>query len=83
MWGDPIEDDDQHTFELILASDILLYVKEFPKLLKTIAEILKDHGVMWLNNRRRIDTEEVFLNLCRTNKFQVTEIFPKIFEIKK
>ena len=70
-------------FTMILASDILLYVKQFPNLIKSIEKLLKSDGIMWLNNRRRIDTEEVFLKMCIEQKFSVKEIFPKIFEIKK
>ena len=69
-------------FDLILASDILIYLKSFPALIKSLKVLLADEAVFWLNNRRRIDTEEVFLNMCRKEGFGVREIFPKVFEVK-
>lgn len=69
-------------FDLILASDILIYLKSFPALIRTLKVLLQDDAVFWLNNRRRIDSEEVFLNMCREEGFEVREIFPKVFEIK-
>ena len=31
---------------MIIASDILLYIKEFPKLIQTISTILNESGIM-------------------------------------
>lgn len=69
-------------FDYIIASDILIYLKSFPALLQTIEKLLNKDNVFWLNNRRRIDTEQVFLNMCVQAGFSVREIFPKVFEIK-
>lgn len=80
MWGESLPDNSN--FTMIIASDILLYVKTFPRLINTIKGILKEKGIMWLNNRRRIDSEEVFLKMCRESGFSVAEIYPKVFEIK-
>jgi hypothetical protein len=65
-----------------LASDILIYLKSFPLLINTLKSLIELGAIFWLNNRRRIDTEEVFLQMCRQNGFYVKEIFPKIFEIR-
>lgn len=79
-WGASI--DRQVQFDLIIASDILLYLKSFPALIQTLEKLLGKENVFWLNNRRRIETEQVFLNMCVQAGFSVQEIFPKVFEIK-
>ncbi|OMJ65163.1 hypothetical protein SteCoe_38985 [Stentor coeruleus] len=81
LWGEPLNEG--LGFTLIIASDILLYLKSFPSLIKTLDFLLGENCKMWLNNRRRIDTEQTFLNMCIEHGFSVKEVFPKIFEIKK
>lgn len=81
LWGETLNEG--LGFTLIIASDILLYLKSFPSLIKTLDFLLEGNCKMWLNNRRRIDTEQIFLNMCVEHGFSVKEVFPKVFEIKK
>jgi predicted nicotinamide N-methyase len=80
LWGEPIS---ITKFPLIIASDILIYLKSFPDLIKSINFLLAEGGVMWLNNRRRINTEGIFLDMCISEGYKVAEIFPKVFQLTK
>ncbi|CAG9312176.1 unnamed protein product [Blepharisma stoltei] len=80
-WGESI--DFSVDFDIVVASDILLYVKQYGNLIETLKKLLeKPQSKFWLSNRRRIDTESSFLDMCTASGLSVQNIGPKVFEIK-
>ncbi|PIA59401.1 hypothetical protein AQUCO_00400346v1 [Aquilegia coerulea] len=92
-WGDkfPTSDPD---WDLVIASDILLYVKQYPNLIKTLSYLLKsykirdkktDVQVPWpaflMSWRRRIgkDDEALFFSGCEDAGFVVEHLGSRVY----
>ena len=78
-WGNPFP---MEHFDLVVASDILIYVKQYSNLIKTLKQLCLRGSIVWLSNRRRINTEKLFLEMCSEEGLSTQEIGPKVFEIK-
>jgi len=70
-------------FPLVLASDILIYVSQYPALVNTLQQLLATGAQMLLSNRRRIDSEADFLRLCEEGGLETRHLGAKVFHIQK
>ena len=70
------------SFDLLLASDILIYVSQYPALVNTLQQLLAGGAYMLLSNRRRIDSERDFLRLVEAGGMEVRHLGAKVFHIK-
>eukprot|EP00741_Cyanophora_paradoxa_P011601 tig00020563_g11209.t1 len=83
-WGTPFPAD--RTFDVVVASDILLYVKSYPALVETLEKLLPPsrREVFFLMGwRRRIDDEKVFFGLLGEKGFSHADTGHRIFEIRR
>jgi predicted nicotinamide N-methyase len=81
-WGTPFPSSQLSSFSLILASDILIYVSQYPALVNTLQQLLSSGAHMLLSNRRRIDSEAHFLKLCEEGGLETTHLGAKVFHIR-
>jgi|LakMenEpi03Aug12_release.lakeMendotaPanAssembly.Ray.scaffolds.fasta_scaffold551618_1 predicted nicotinamide N-methyase len=79
-WGLPISDT-LNSFDLIIASDILIYVAQYDNLISSIKYLTQKGASFYLSNRRRIDTEEMFLKKCEDAGFTVEVVGAKVFKL--
>lgn len=79
-WGSAISDQLKE-FDVILASDILIYVAQYDNLISSLKTFTQNGAVFYLSNRRRIDTEELFLKKCQEAGFTVETVGGKVFRL--
>lgn len=70
-WGEPWVDEMQ--FDVIIASDILLYVSAYPSLVKTLVFLFQNRGVrvFIMSWKRRIAESSQFMDLMRGEGFSI------------
>lgn len=83
IWGGQFPEESLTAFDTVLASDILIYVAQYASLISTLHQVLAKGAVCYLSNRRRIDTEELFLLMCRDSGLTVRNLGSKVFEITR
>eukprot|EP00743_Colponemidia_sp_Colp-15_P006718 GILK01007243.1.p1 GENE.GILK01007243.1~~GILK01007243.1.p1 ORF type:complete len:229 (-),score=20.23 GILK01007243.1:72-722(-) len=84
-WGTPLPPD-LPPFDLIVASDILLYVKAYPALVTTLTTLLdRVPGAIFIMSwKRRIgEQENIFFGLVRDSGFVVQEVGSRIYKISR
>ena len=84
-WGEPWEDN--QLFDVIIASDILLYVKTYPLLVRSLDFLFLHRGVrvFYMSWKRRIADSATFYQLMREADFsvEVSAEDPCIFIFRK
>ncbi|KAM9997060.1 hypothetical protein ACTFIZ_002019 [Dictyostelium cf. discoideum] len=83
-WGDTFKEEDKD-FEIVIASDILLYVQYFEKLMITLRQLMdnkKDSFMLMAYGRKLYDSKKFFV-LLEENDFQYELVGSKTWIIKK
>ncbi|EAL71788.1 hypothetical protein DDB_G0271316 [Dictyostelium discoideum AX4] len=83
-WGDTFKEEDKD-FEIVIASDILLYVQYFEKLMITLRQLMdnkKDSFMLMAYGRKLYDSKKFFV-LLEENDFEYELVGSKTWIIKK
>ena len=80
-WGEVWHD--LRPFDIILASDILLYVSAYPSLVSTLVFLFRNRGVSLfvMSWKRRIAESSIFFDLMKENSFliEVDEVDASVY----
>ncbi|KAN0026825.1 hypothetical protein ACTFIV_007816 [Dictyostelium citrinum] len=83
-WGDTFKEEDKD-FDIVIASDILLYVQYFEKLMITLKQLMdnkKDSFMLMAYGRKLYDSKKFFV-LLEQNDFEYELVGSKTWIIKK
>ncbi|KAN0033011.1 hypothetical protein ACTA71_011218 [Dictyostelium dimigraforme] len=83
-WGDTFKEEDKD-FDIVIASDILLYVQYFEKLIITLKQLMdnkKDSFMLMAYGRKLYDSKKFFV-LLTENDFEYELVGSKTWIIKK
>jgi len=82
-WGTGFPDS-AGAFDIVIASDILLYVKEYSNLVKTLEELLSRKASCWflMGWKRRISDEALFFQLLEDRGFSSEMVGSRIYKIQ-
>ncbi|EGC40004.1 hypothetical protein DICPUDRAFT_147171 [Dictyostelium purpureum] len=83
-WGDTFEENDKN-FDIVIASDILLYVMYFEKLMLTLRQLMdnKENSFMLMAYGRKLYDSKKFFVLLEENDFEYELVGSKMWIIKK
>ncbi|KAN0025437.1 hypothetical protein ACTFIU_003698 [Dictyostelium citrinum] len=83
-WGDTFKEEDKD-FDIVIASDILLYVQYFEKLMITLKQLMdnKKDGFMLMAYGRKLYDSKKFFVLLEQNDFEYELVGSKTWIIKK
>ena len=85
-WGEGWPSGVENEFDIVLASDILLYVSAYPALVRTLRELIGGEGrgrkKMVMSWDRRMEESKEFFNLCEEGGFEVTHLGKCVYEIE-
>ncbi|KYQ90114.1 superoxide-generating NADPH oxidase flavocytochrome [Tieghemostelium lacteum] len=81
-WGTEFPNDNNN-FDVIIGSDIIIYVAYLEKLVATLVQIMKPHSIMIMTYKRKIYASQKFFTLLESNGFQYETIGNKTWLIKR